>query len=269
VCLFLLATPPGGRLWRFKYRIDGKEKLLAIGKYPDVSLADARKARDRAKELLSEGRDPSVAKQLNRFEIRRQAEDTFEKVAREWHQVNEARWVEVHSNDVIRSLERDVFPKIGALPIAEIDAPTVFELLRGVEKRGTGETARRIRQRIAAVHTFAIASGRAENNPAALVVGAMAPMIKGRQPAITDLEEARQIIRDVDATSGHAVTKLAIRLLALTAVRPGVICSTPGMELPQGETLTANLGRTAFGAHGILRGSRDSGRLGAPELCEE
>lgn len=235
--LFLLVTPPGGRLWRFKYRIDGKEKLLAIGRYPDVSLADARKARDRAKELLSEGRDPSVAKQLNRFEIRRQAEDTFEKVAREWHEVNKVQWTDVHSRDVIRSLERDAFPKIGVLPIAEIDAPTVLELLRGIEKRGSGETARRIRQRISAVYTFAIASGRATNDPAALVVGAMAPVMKGRQPAITDLEEARQIIRDVDATPGHPVTKLAIRLLALTAVRPGVIGSTPWHELPQGATL--------------------------------
>ncbi len=235
--LFLLVSRAGGKLWRFKYRIAGKERLLSIGAYPVVSLADARSARDRAKALLREGKDPSQAKRLKKFEVERQSAETFEVLAREWVKLNQSSWTEVHASDVLNSLERDVFPEVGNLPIRDVGAPEVLDLLRKIEKRGAKETARRIRQRIGAVFTYAIASARAEANPAALLQSAMAPMVKGRQPAITDLEAARQIIRDVDASPGHPATKLAIRLLALTALRPGVIAKTPWCELSEGTTL--------------------------------
>lgn len=235
--LHLFVSPAGGRLWRFRYEFGGKERLLSIGAYPDIGLAEARKARDRAKEILREGRDPSTAKRLKRFTAVQQAAETFEVVAREWHGINEAAWTTIHAADVLRSLERDVFPQIGALPIRDIEPPDVLDIARKIEARGARETARRVRQRIEAVYSYAIASARASANPAAIITGAMAPIAKGRQPAITDLDEARKVLKAVDAVPGHPVTKLAIRLLALTAVRPGVVTATPWSELPAGAAL--------------------------------
>lgn len=235
--LFVSITPSGSRLWRMKYRIGGKERLLSIGAYPDVGLADARKARDRARELLREGTDPSTAKRLNRFEVAKQAEETFEKIAREWIEISRDKWDDVHAGDVLRSLVRDVFPYIGNVPIRALNAADVLDVLRRVEKRGSRETARRIRQRIGSVFTFAIATTRADINHAEPLVEAMAPVIKGRFPAVTTIEQARQVLRDVDASPGYPVTKLAIRLLALTAVRPGVIMNAPWIELPPGVKL--------------------------------
>lgn len=232
--MFLAVSTAGGKLWRLKYRIAGKEKLLSLGPYPAVSLADARAARDRAKDLLREGKDPAVAKKLNRLTVAKQTGETFEAVARQWFKINKGRWSTVHAGNVIRSLEVDIFPTLGSVPIREIEAPEVLALLRAVEDRGAKETARRIRQRIGEVFTFAIAEMKATNNPAAIIVSAMAPVTKGRFPAITDLDKARQVLRDVDATRGYAITKLAIRLLALTAVRPGVIAAAPWSELPPG-----------------------------------
>jgi integrase len=137
----------------------------------------------------------------------------------------------LHAYDVLHSLERDVFPDLGAIPIKDITAANVLAVLRKIEKRPAIETARRVRQRISAVFVYAIASGRAESDPAAIVQKAMAPMVKGRQPAITDLEAARAILRAVDAEPASPVTKLALRLLALTVVRPGTLITTPWEEI--------------------------------------
>jgi len=235
--LHLFVSPAGGKLWRYRYEIGGKEKTLSIGKYPAISLAAARQARDKARSILAAGRDPSIAKRVEKLTIRAQAADNFEAIAREWFEANEARWTKVHSDDVLESLERDVFPFIGTLPVVEIEPPQILTVVRQIEQRGAIETGGRVRQRMSAVFVYAIATGRAKTDPAAIIKGALAFRRKGRFPAITDLEKARQIIRDVDATPGFAITKLAIRLVALTAVRPGVIPSTPWSELPQGADL--------------------------------
>jgi Phage integrase family. len=235
--LHLFVTPAGGKLWRYRYEFGGKEKLLSLGPYPDTTLSDARAGRDRAKELLRDGKDPSTAKRLKRFKAVEGASETFEVLAREWFDLNRDHWVKHHADEVIRSLEAEVFPSIGSLPTREVSPRDVLEVLRKIEARDAKETARRVRQRIGSVYTYAIATSRAEHNPAALLVGAMAPMVKGRQPAITDLEVARAMLRHVEATPGHAVTKLAIRLLALTAVRPGTLAETPWTELPPGSDM--------------------------------
>lgn len=234
--LHLYISTAGGKLWRYRYEIDGKEKTLSIGKYPAVSLQDARSARDRARSTLATGADPSLAKRAERATFRAQAADTFETLAREWHGLNKPRWVPVHASDVLTSLERDVFPTLGPLPVRDITPPQVLALMRQIEQRGAVETAHRIRQRISAVFVYAIATGRGEADPAGVIKGALARPTTRRQRAITDLDKARQIIRDVDANPGYAITKLAIRLLALTALRPGVIASTPWRELPPGVT---------------------------------
>lgn len=224
--LHLFVTKAGGKSWRLRYEFAGKEKLLVIGPYPDVSLSEAREARDEAKRVLRSGRDPSIV----RRQVRTDASNTFEAIAREWHGLQVARWAKVHAGDVIRSLERDVFPDIGSLPVRDITAPDVLAVLRKVERREARETAGRIRQRMSAVFVYAIASGRASEDPAAVVQKALAPVIKGRQPAITDLSEARKILIAADAIPAHPGTRLALRLLALTAVRPGALVTTPWAE---------------------------------------
>lgn len=231
--LFLFVTTAGAKLWRMRYRFNGKEQTLSIGSYPDVSLTEARAARDRAKDTLKAGRDPGMVRKIDRLVGQQRTAETFEAIAREWHELQKSQWVTVHASDVITSLENDVFPKLGHLPIREIDEALVLATLRIVEKRGAKETARRLRQRISAVFVYAIASRRAERDPAAIVKGAMAPMQKGRQPAIVKLEPARAMLRAIENTPSHPVTKLAIRLLSLTALRPGTLARTPWHEFDE------------------------------------
>lgn len=222
--LRLHVRPSGSKLWRLKYRFGGKEKQLAIGAYPDVSLSEAREARDKARKILRDGRDPSMEKR--REERARQASScaTFEATAREWHTLNEGRWTKIHAADVLTSLERDVFPRIGHLPLADIDSPTVLEALRPVERRGAIETAHRLRQRISAVFVLAKSQGLVTHDPASDVGAAMKrkPRAK-KQPAVVELEGLREILRVTERSGAYPVTLLASRFLALTAVRPGTL----------------------------------------------
>ena len=228
--LHVFVSPAGGKLWRYRYQFGGKEKLLSLGSYPALSLAAARVARDEAKEILRGGRDPSVTKKLRKLAGVTDSVNTFEAIAREWYELNKSQWAERHAHDVLVSLERDVFPALGNIPIKDISAQDALALLRKIENRDAKETARRIRQRMSAVFVYAIATGRGENDPAAVVKGAMAPMKKGRQPAITDLDQARAMLAKAEAEPAHPVTKLALRILALTAVRPGTLTATPWSE---------------------------------------
>ena len=123
--LFLLVTPSGGKLWRWNYYYDGKQKSMAFGAYPAVLLADARAKRDEAASSLSEGHDPSVAKKLKIEANLEAGRQTFEKIARQWHENAKAQWAKVHASDIIRSLERDVFDEIGNLPIAQLTPPLI------------------------------------------------------------------------------------------------------------------------------------------------
>lgn len=135
--LFLLVTPSGGKLRRWNYYYDGKQKSMASGAYPAVSLADARAKRDEAHGALSEGHDPSVAKKLKIEANLEAGRQTFEKVAREWYENAKAQWAKIHAADIIRSLERDVFPTTGGLPIAQLTPPLVLAVLREIEARGS------------------------------------------------------------------------------------------------------------------------------------
>ncbi len=219
--LVLFVAPTGSKLWRLRYTFQGKEKLLSFGPYPSVSLAGAREQRDAAKTLLRSGKDPSLEKKLRRAAGAGDFAGSFEAIARDWHARNTPTWTERHAQDVLDSLEGGVFPVLGKLPINEITPPMVLGVLRAIEARPALETARRVRQRMSAVFVYAIALGVGTNDPAAIVKGAMAPMVKGRQPAITDLVAAREVLARVEAIPAHPATKLGNRLLALTVVRPG------------------------------------------------
>lgn len=207
--LFVQVTPGGSKLWRMRYSLAGREKLLSFGAYPAVSLAAARDARDAARAELRAGRDPSLTRRQMRANA--QASDRgFEAVARQWHALHAPHWTERHTEDVLGSLEKLVFPAIGGIDIREITAPMVLEVIRRIEKRPALETARRVRQRMSAVFVHAIGSGLAEADPAAIVAGAMAPMKKGRQPALVDLESVREALVAAEAIPAHPVTKLAM-----------------------------------------------------------
>lgn len=218
--LYLLVPPNGSKLWKWGYTYDGRQKTMAFGAYPMVSLLDARTRRDEARAQLSEGKDPSVIRKL-RVEANREAgRNTFERVAREWHDNAKSQWATIHAADIIRSLERDVFPQIGNLPISALTAPKILEVLKGIEGRGAIETAKRVRQRISSVFVHAIAKGIADKDPAEKLGAVLKPLRKGRQPAITDLNRLRQMIDDAEQDYARPITRLALRLLALTAVRP-------------------------------------------------
>jgi Arm DNA-binding domain len=132
--LHLYVSPAGGKLWRFRYSHGGKEKLLSIGPYDAVGLVEARAARDAAKATLRDGRDPGIVKRLQKLAHATSTANTFEAIAREWHELNKSQWVERHADDVITSLEREIFPTLGNVPITDIKAPEVIALLRDVEK---------------------------------------------------------------------------------------------------------------------------------------
>lgn len=236
--LFLMVTPSGGKLWRWNYQYDGKNKTMAFGAYPLVSLADAREKRDEAYVVLCEGHDPNVAKRLKVEANLEAGRQTFERVAREWYENAKAQWAKIHAHDVIRSLERDVFPAIGALPIAQLTPPLILGVLREIETRGAIETAKRVRQRISAVFVYAIAQGIATSDPAEKLGAVLKPLRKGRQPAITEIAPLRKMILAAEEDNARPITRLGLRMLALTAVRPSEL---RGAEWAEFEDLDGKL----------------------------
>jgi len=229
--LYLFVTAKGHKSWRLKYRFDGKERRLVFGAYPDVSLADARSLRDEARKLLREGRDPAVEARKRKLVNIARHQHTFEKVARAWYAEQKARWKPVHAQDVITSLERDAFPSLGKLPITDVDKPTLLAVLKAVQSRGAIETTHRLLQRIAAIFNYAGGAGLVEGNPAVGMKASLAPVPPGKRwPALTEIDEIRALIAAVDAAPASPVTRLASRLMALTAQRPGMIRSAPWSE---------------------------------------
>ncbi|WP_245652512.1 tyrosine-type recombinase/integrase [Novosphingobium capsulatum] len=226
--LYLQVQPTGSRLWRMNYSYRSaatgalQQKTLALGAYPAVTLLEARKQRDAAKELLRQGIDPGVQRKLAVETNTTDTSSTFEVVARRWWEKQCKRWSKVHAADVLASLEANVFPAIGSLPITSIRTPTVLAALEKVERRGAVETAHRLRSRISSVFVYAIGAGLAESDPAAGMGKALQPKPKAKkQPAVTTLPQLRQMLIDCEAERCRAGTKLALRFLALTAVRPG------------------------------------------------
>lgn len=218
--LFLLITPRGGKLWRMKYRFDGKEKLLALGSYPEVSLFDARHRRDDARRQLAHGIDPGAVRKAQKQAVTEETE-TFEVIAREWHTKFSPTWTPGHASAIEGRLERDLFPWIGKRPITEIKAPELLAVLRRVEDRGALESAHRIRTIAGQVFRYALATGRAERDPSVDLRGALPQPGEKHHAAITDPKEVAPLLRDIDGYQGHFVVKCALRLAPLLFVRPG------------------------------------------------
>lgn len=209
--LFLLVQTTGSRLWRLAYRFDGKQKTLAFGIYPYVTLLEAREKRFHAKRALAQGLDPAKvdAKQA----------ETFQSVAQRWFDNSKDGWDESHSGRMWARVQRDAFPEIGALPIDAIKPPTLLAMLRKVEARGAIEVAKRLKQSVSSVFRFAIAEGLIEHNPAAEIGAALKPTPRVRHMATIKPSEAHELVRKVMGYQGEPLTRLALLVTLHTFVR--------------------------------------------------
>ena len=219
--LYVEVTPEGGKRWRWKYRVAGREKLLSMGVYPDVTLAAARARRDDARKLLASGVDPSVHRQAAKVAQAESAANSFEVVAREWFLKHQSGWVESHSSRVIARMEMDVFPYIGSRPIAEITPPELLKVLRRIEERGALETAHRARTSCGQVFRYAIATARAERDISAELKGALPPVKVQHMASVTDPTLVGPLLRVLDGYRGTLAVRCALRLAPLVFARPG------------------------------------------------
>ncbi|EAU0279819.1 DUF4102 domain-containing protein [Salmonella enterica] len=224
--LSLLIEPNGSKGWRFRYRFDGKPKMLSLGTYPLVSLTDARQKGDEAKKLVASGINPSDVRKRDKQERQNEIGNTFEAIAREWYEKRTDRWSAGYAEEMMKTFETDVFPFIGGRPIAEIKPMELMGVLSRLDERGATEKLRKVRQRCGEVWRYAIVTGRAEYNPAPDLVSAFVPH-KKEHYAFLKHEELPEFFRTLNTYSGSIVVKLAMRLQVLTGLRPG--------ELRQGE----------------------------------
>lgn len=217
--LFILVKPDGKRYWRFSYRFAGKQKTLAIGVYPGVSLADARAERDRAKDHLRQGIDPGDARKREKMEILQAEELSFETVAREWHENKKHALTPRYAGQVMGRLEADVFPQIGKCRITEIEPPELLMMLRKIEARGALEMAKRVKEHCGQIFRYAIATGRATRDPSADLRGALKPSPKVQHHKTIPRDELPNFLRKLDHYDGEETTALGIKLMMLTLVR--------------------------------------------------
>jgi len=218
--LYLLIKQ-NGKYWRMNYRFAGKQKTLAFGLYPDVSLKEARKKRDEAKSHLANNSDPSLIKAIRKQQILHAAENTFKAIAFEWHAKNVHTWAASTTHSIKRYLEKDIFPWLGNRTINDITAPELLAVLRRVESRGAYEKAQRCREYAGRVFRYAVATGRAERDPTGDLKGALTPVKVKHHASITDPQGVGALLRSIHGFSGSFVTKCALQLAPLVFVRPG------------------------------------------------
>lgn len=219
--LYLRIVPTGGKLWRFDYRHEGKYKTLALGSYPDVSLAKARDRREAARKQLADGIDPAAQRKAVKAARLEQAANSFELIAREWLEVMAKKWTPGQAEGIKRRLELNAFPWIGSRPIAELTAPEILKMLRRIEKRGLGETAHRTKWTVGQVIRYAISTGRAERDPTPDLKGALLPMKGEHFPAITDPKQVGTLLRTLAGYDGTMTVACALRLAPYVFARPG------------------------------------------------
>lgn len=227
--MYLHVTPSGGKYWRLAYRLSGKQKIFALGVYPQVSLAEARQMREEAKKLIKQGIDPVLERKQT---VRRRSEEqvtTFELIAREWHKTKQSGWTESHAKKIMKSLEADIFPKLGDRPITSITAPDLLSALRVIEKRGALEIAGRVLQRCNAVFRYAVATGRASLNPAAELRGALKTPERRHHAALAH-GELPEFLTKLAGYEGDPQTRLGLLLMTHTFVRTGELRAAKWQE---------------------------------------
>ncbi len=227
--LFLLITPAGGKYWRMKYFFGAKEKLLALGVFPDVSLADARERRAQARKVIAAGKDPGEAKKESKRITAQKQADTFEAIAREWHQNRLAKWTPEHATKILKRLETHVFNRIGTRPVGDITAVELLTIMRKIEEHG-GEIAHRMLQICNQVFLYAVITERAANNPAASLRGALKPVAK-KNHAYIKPNELQEYLGKLAEYDGALQTQLALKFLLLTFVRTGELRGAEWSEI--------------------------------------
>lgn len=216
--LALLINPDGSKGWRFRYRFNGKAKLMSFGSYSLVSLAEAREKRESARKQVANGVDPVEERKAQKIALKVSTENSFEAISREWHANKADRWTVAYREEIIKTFEQDVFPFIGNRPISEIKPLELLEVLRRIEKRGALEKTRKVRQRCGEVFRYAIITGRAEYNPAPDLAVALAVPKQKNHPHLS-AEELHHFVRDLEAYTGSIITKNATKIVMLTGVR--------------------------------------------------
>lgn len=219
--LYLEVSPKGGKWWRYKYRHEGKEKRLSLGTYPDTGLAEAREQHAAARKLLAAGIDPSANRKAAKAAGIERAANSFETIAREWLAVKAPGWTAGHHEKQAARLENHAFPSIGRKAIAAVGVTDLRPILDRLTKAGHGEQAHRVMAAISSVFKYAVATERAERNPAADLGAAMPPRRKRSYATITDPQAVGALLRALDGYQGEAATRAALKLAPLTFVRPG------------------------------------------------
>lgn len=218
--MYLEITPNGSKYWRLKYRWNKKQKLLALGVYPDVTLKDAREKREIARKQLASGYDPSAIKKEAQQSLLEESQNTFECLAREWHSKNKAKWSEKHADSILYRLEKDIFKDLGNLPVRTITPVMLLNTIRKMEARGAHELARKARGNCEQIFAFGIGTGRADKNVALDLRGTLEAFNRGHYPAITS-EEIPEFVQRLDRNTQrlYPQTIRAVKLLMLTFVR--------------------------------------------------
>ena len=218
--LYLEVHPAGGMYWRLKYRFAGKEKRLAFGVYPEVTLKEAREKRSDARKLLTNGVDPGEAKRAQKLRQKTLADDSFKKIALEWYEKELPHWTASYGERVKRLIETDL-AILATRPIAEINAPELLAALRRIEGRGAIDTAHGVKQKAGQIFRYAIATGRAERDPSRDLDGALARPVKKHLPAITDPDKVAILLNILDGYEGTPVVRAALKIAPMVFVRPG------------------------------------------------
>ena len=231
--LFLLITPTNGKLWRFDYRFDNKRKMLALGAYPSVTLAEARQRREDAKKLLANGIDPGAMKKTLKSTGKELAANTFEVIARQWHLKFSAagKWSPTHAADIMHRLEKDIFPPLGSRPISGIKPKELLTVLERIASRGALDSAHRLRHHCGKIFRYAIVHEYAERDIAADLRGALPPVKGGHHAAATTPKELAPILRSIDDFNGSFIVKSALQLLPLVFCRPGELRAAEWSEI--------------------------------------
>lgn len=219
--LFLLVNPNGAKWWRHKFRIDGKEKLLSLGVYPDVGLKEARQKRDDTRKMLAEGIDPGAQRKAQKASRAERSANCFEVIAREWLENRKDSVMPGQTAKTLAIFENDVFPWMGSTAVAEVDAPLVLSIIRRIDQRGARYTAHRAKQRISQVMRYAIATGRAQRDPCPDLKGAIPAPKTENLPAITNPNDVAELLRAIDGFKGTFVVKCALEIAPRVFVRPG------------------------------------------------
>lgn len=226
--LYLEVTPRGGKRWRFKYRFQGKEKLLSLGVYPEISLKEARAKRDEHRKQVAGGIDPSDARKA---EKQSQGDsNSLEVITREWHNKFKHNWSADHAQRTLTRFEKNVFPWLGSKNINDITAPELLACLRRIENRGALDTAHRTHQQCSQVFRYAVATGRAERDPSADLKGALPPIRTKHHASLTEPKQIGELLRAINGYSGSFVTACALKFAPLVFVRPKELRSAEWTE---------------------------------------